>query len=114
MAARRKRSLPGSAPPTRTSTSSASAGSRTYGTYSTVMASPDELLDQFVSEWNAGKRPRAEEYLERAPAEERDALAGLLNAFLDQAPPPRFAPETWAAIQREPAVSELGALAESR
>ena len=77
------------------------------------MATPDELLDEFIARWNAGERPRADEFLERAPAADRDALAGLLNAFLDQAPAPPFGAETLAVIQREPAVSELGALAES-
>lgn len=79
-----------------------------------MMANPDELLDQFIAEWNAGRRPRVEDYLEQAPVAQRDALAGLVGAFLDQAPAPQFSSETLAAIQREPAVSELGALADSR
>lgn len=79
-----------------------------------MMASPDELLEQFISEWNAGQRPRVEDYLERADEGDRGELAGLVNAFLDQAATPQFSPETLAAIQREPAVSELGALADGR
>jgi hypothetical protein len=77
------------------------------------MASPDELLDQFIASWNAGERPRAEDYLERVPADARDELAGLVNAFLDQAPRPAFSAETRAAIEREPAVAELAALIDS-
>jgi len=78
------------------------------------MASADELLDQFIADWNAGRRPRVEDYLERAPTGERDELGALMNTFLDHAPTPQFSSETIAAIQREPAVSELGALADSR
>ena len=78
------------------------------------MASPDELLDDFIAAWNAGQRPRVDDYLERAPEAERDELAGLINAFLDQAPVPAFTRQTLAEIQAEPAVAELSALLESK
>jgi hypothetical protein len=78
------------------------------------MASPDELLDDFIAAWNAGKRPRVDDYLERAPEPERDELAGLLHAFLDQAPVPAYTRQTLAEIQAEPAVAELSALIESQ
>src|SRR5687768_16918238 len=97
-----------------TSTSCASVASRTCGKYSTAMASPEELLDQFAAQWQAGERPSVEEFLQRVPTDQREQLNGLLNAFLDQASTPAFSPETLAAIQREPVGAELGALAESR
>ena len=78
------------------------------------MASHSELLDDFIAAWNAGKRPSVEAYLERAPEAERDELAGLINAFLDQAPVPAFTRQTLAEIQAEPAVAELSALLESQ
>ena len=78
------------------------------------MATPSELLDEFIAAWNAGRRPRVDDYLERAPQAERDELAGLLNAFLDQAPVPAFTRQTLSEIQAEPAVAELSALIESR
>ena len=81
---------------------------------STAMATPSELLDDFIAAWNAGKRPRVEDYLDRAPEAERDELAGLLHAFLDQAPVPAYTRQTLSEIEAEPAVGELSALLESK
>jgi hypothetical protein len=78
------------------------------------MTSPDPLIEEFIVAWNAGKRPRVDDYLERAPTGERERLAGLINAFLDQAPTPAFSQKTFDEIKREPTVSELAALVDSK
>src|SRR4051812_28401793 len=79
-----------------------------------AMTSPEQLIEEFIVAWNAGKRPRVDEYLQRASADERERLAGLLNAFLDQAPTPAFSLRTFDEIKREPTVSELVALVDSK
>jgi hypothetical protein len=79
-----------------------------------AMTSPEQLIEEFIVAWNAGKRPRVDEYLQRASADERERLAGLLNAFLDQAPTPAFSLKTFDEIKREPTVSELAALIDSK
>ena len=78
------------------------------------MASPEQLLSEFCDAWNAGERPRVSEFLEQAPAGDREELAALIRTFLEQAPTPDFSPETLAAISSEPAVSELASLLESQ
>src|SRR4051812_4784362 len=87
---------------TRTFTRSVSAHWPRCGRYSTAMTNPDELIEEFIGAWNAGKRPRVDDYLERAPADQREHLAGLINAFLDQAPTPAFSQKTFDEIKREP------------
>ena len=78
------------------------------------MTSPEQLLEEFIGAWNAGERPRVEDYLERAPADQRERVAGLINAFLDQAPTPAFSQKTFNEITNEPTVAELTALVDSR
>ena len=74
------------------------------------MASVDETLSAFIEAWNAGQRPDVDEYLERAPAPEREELAGLIRAFLEEAPVPAYSEETLAAIKSEPAARKAAAL----
>jgi hypothetical protein len=69
-----------------------------------AMSNTDELLSQFIDAWNAGERPRAEDYLDKASDTERTELAEMLHTFLEHAPPPNYSEETFAAIMREPAV----------
>ncbi|MBX5469507.1 MAG: hypothetical protein IRZ21_06370 [Thermoleophilaceae bacterium] len=68
------------------------------------MTDIDRLLSEFVDAWNAGERPRVEEYLARAPEDRRDELADLIEAFLDVAPTPDYSPETLEELMRHPAV----------
>lgn len=68
------------------------------------MTEIDRLLSEFVDAWNAGERPRVEEFLDRAPAERQHELAGLIEAFLDVAPTPNYSAETLEELMREPAV----------
>jgi transcriptional regulator with XRE-family HTH domain len=75
------------------------------------MSSPiDKLLSDFVDAWNAGERPRVDDYLQRASPGDRDQLAELLEDWLTLSPSPRFGEEALLSIQAEPAFA--GALAE--
>jgi hypothetical protein len=78
-----------------------------------MMSTADRLLSEFIDAWNSGERPRAETYLERAPAEERDELAGLINTFLEHAPTPDYSDEAYAELAREPAVQEITRLVDA-
>lgn len=77
------------------------------------MTSPDRLLNEFVDAWNAGERPRVEDYVDRAPEDERDELALLLGTFLENAPQPRYSAETLAQIEGEATVAQLSSLIDS-
>ena len=68
------------------------------------MSEIDRLLSEFIDAWNAGERPRVEEFLDRAPAEQQRELASQIEAFLDIAPTPNYSPETLDELMREPAV----------
>jgi hypothetical protein len=61
----------------------------------------DVLLSQFIDAWNAGRRPRLEEYLERAAPAERDALADDVATFVALAEAP---PVDAGAVAAEPVV----------
>jgi hypothetical protein len=78
------------------------------------MTTADRALNEFVDAWNAGERPRVEQYLERAPEDEREELASLLNAFLEQAPTPNYSEETLEELMQEPAVESAAGLIDSR
>jgi hypothetical protein len=76
------------------------------------MPTREELLSEFIDAWNAGRRPHVEDYLERAPANDRDELASLIATFLEEAPTPDYSDETFAAILEEKAVAEAARLPE--
>jgi hypothetical protein len=77
------------------------------------METTDRLLSEFIDAWNAGKRPRVDDFVERAPAAERDELAGLIGAFLEVAPAPAHTPEQLAEIRRDPTVQAVTGLLDS-
>jgi len=64
----------------------------------------DMLLSEFVDAWNAGRRPRVRDYLERASPADRDELAEMLDQWLAIAPTPVYSDEARAAIRAEPAL----------
>lgn len=77
------------------------------------MSSTDALLNEFIDAWNAGGRPSVRDLLSRVPeGEERDRLAGELDAWLALAPTPRYDEASRAAIRIEPAVQRLFAAIE--
>lgn len=74
----------------------------------------DLLLNEFIEAWNAGRRPRVDDFVERAPAEERDELAGLIGSFLELAPTPDYSPQQLAALERDPTVKAITKLLDSK
>lgn len=69
------------------------------------MSSPEQVLSEFIDDWNAGRRPRVLDFLERVAAgTERDALAGQIGAWLEVAPTPAYDEATRAGIRQEPRV----------
>ena len=73
----------------------------------------DRLLSEFIDAWNAGRRPKVDDYVERAPEGERDELAVLIGTFLEVAPTPAYSPEQRAEIRRDPLVERISGLVES-
>ena len=74
----------------------------------------DEALSEFIDAWNAGRRPRALDYLRRVPeGAARDELAAQLFAWLEVAPGPELDPAVRAGIRAEPAVAGAMAAAEA-
>jgi hypothetical protein len=76
------------------------------------MVGVEEILSEFIDDWNAGRRPRVGEYVDRAPEPSRDELAGLINAFLEEAPTPIYPEVTLAEIRNEPATRRAAMLME--
>jgi transcriptional regulator with XRE-family HTH domain len=72
------------------------------------MSSIEQVLGEFVDAWNAGRRPRAIEYLARVPeGPERDELAEQIGTWLEVAPAPQHDAGTRAQIRGEPAVRHV-------
>ncbi len=78
------------------------------------MTSLDEILSDFIDAWIAGERPDLDDHLERVPEAEREELAGLIRAFMVDAPVPAYSTETLREIQSEPAVQRTIELIEAR
>ena len=74
------------------------------------MADVDALFSHFVDEWNAGRRPDADAYLERAadPAARRE-LAEQINAFVATAPVPPYSDAQLRALLELPEVRAAAA-----
>lgn len=79
------------------------------------MTSVDQLIGEFVDAWNAGRRPDAAAYLDRADPTDRGELARQLDAWMLVAPTPDYDETARAAIRKEPALAAaLEAAAELR
>lgn len=78
------------------------------------MTDPDRLLSEFIDAWIAGDRPEAEAYIERAPADTRDALADDIASYLQVAPTPAYSAGVMDELVRDEAVVELAAAIQSR
>jgi hypothetical protein len=71
-----------------------------------MSTSSDEVLSEFIDAWNAGRRPRVLEYLDRVPeGAARDELADQIAAWLEVAPAPELDAAARARIRAEPAVA---------
>jgi transcriptional regulator with XRE-family HTH domain len=72
------------------------------------MSTTEQVLSDFMDDWNAGRRPRVREYLTRVPeGRERDDLADQLTTWLEVAPAPDFSEATRAEIRAEPTVRQV-------
>ena len=66
------------------------------------MVSIDRVLSEFIDDWNAGRRPQVDAYLERVPEAERAELAEQLMSWLELAPTPRYDDAGRDAVAAEP------------
>ena len=71
------------------------------------MSTMDQVLGEFIDAWNAGRRPRVREYLQRVPEDERDELASQLSLWLETAGPPVYDEATRSSIRGEPIVARV-------
>src|SRR4051812_30662903 len=77
-----------------------------------MSASPQQLLSEFIDDWNAGRRPDVRVYLQRLPAgAPRDELAEQLGQWLQMAPTPPYDERARAAIRAAPVVQRVLAAA---
>lgn len=67
------------------------------------------ILGEFITAWNAGRRPSLPEYLERVPPADRDELAEQIETFLLVAPEPEYDEATWAEMTTSPTVASVAA-----
>src|SRR3712207_5973068 len=78
------------------------------------MGDVDALVTRFVEEWNAGRRPSVEDYLDQAPeGAARDDLADQISTFLTYAPTPRYDEAAMAQLLEQPAVQAAATAFES-
>ena len=68
------------------------------------MTTIEQLVGQFIDDWNAGRRPDVLAFLEHAAPEDRDALASQLETWLELAPTPSYDEPTRQSIASEPAL----------
>ena len=68
------------------------------------MTTIEQLVGQFIDDWNAGRRPDVLAFLERAAPGDRDALASQLETWLELAPTPAYDQPTRQSIASEPAL----------
>jgi transcriptional regulator with XRE-family HTH domain len=68
------------------------------------MSTVAHVLGEFVAAWNAGRRPRLHEHLERVPPADRDELAEQIQTFLSIAPEPAYSEDAWAQMTANPSV----------
>jgi transcriptional regulator with XRE-family HTH domain len=72
------------------------------------MSATERVLSEFIDAWNAGRRPRANEYLARVePGPRRDELAGQIASWLELAPAPELDDAARAAIGSDPIVERI-------
>jgi transcriptional regulator with XRE-family HTH domain len=70
----------------------------------------DMVLSEFIDAWNAGRRPRLDDYLDRVAPAERDELAEQIESWVLIAPSPDYSEDALAQIRADPALT--GALEE--
>ena len=77
-----------------------------------MFTTPQQLLSEFIDDWNTGRRPDVRAFLHRLPAgAERDELADQIGRWLEVAPTPAYDAAARAAIRAEPVVQRVFAAA---
>lgn len=71
-----------------------------------MKAERERILSEFIDAWNAGERPDVDDYIARAPEEERAELADELVTFLSFAPGPAYSEATLEELRSDPIVVE--------
>jgi hypothetical protein len=71
------------------------------------MPDVDALFEQFIERQLAGENPDPTEYMSQASETEREELADLLDAFLEQAPRQAWDPEAFRGSVAEQVVDRL-------
>ena len=73
-----------------------------------MYTSPEQLLSEFIDDWNAGRRPDVRAYLQRVSVgPERDELAEQIGQWLEVAPTPAYDAPARAAIRADPVVQRV-------
>ncbi len=65
------------------------------------------LLSAFIDAWNAGERPRVDDYLAQEAEADREDLAAGIATFLSVAPTPQFSAKALGALFADPQVKQL-------
>jgi len=73
----------------------------------------DELYEEYVRAWHDGAAPDASAFLDRAPEEERDELADLLETFVLAAPVVEPTPQRRAELEADPAFRRAAGLVDA-
>ena len=68
------------------------------------MTSIEQLVGEFIDDWNAGRRPDVLAFVARATSEDRDDVAAQLETWLELAPTPIYDAAARMAIAGEPAL----------
>jgi hypothetical protein len=74
-----------------------------------VSDSHSRILSEFIDEWNAGRRPSVDAFLDRASPGERSELAGELSAYIAIGPAPRYDAAALEALRADPIVAAADA-----
>lgn len=77
------------------------------------MSGIDELYEEYVRDWHAGRVPDSDSFVARAPEPDRAELGRLIETFLLVAPSVEPAPEQVEALQSSPAFLRALAIADA-
>lgn len=74
------------------------------------MTDAKTLLSRFIDEWNGGRQPDIDEFLDQAKSEAEEAqLAREIETFLEFAPTPKYSDDQMAALRASSAIAASAA-----
>ena len=72
------------------------------------MTSVAHALGEFIAAWNAGERPRLDDYISRVAPDEQDDLAQQIRMYMLTAPEPEeYSEEAWAEMSADPMIARI-------